>query len=73
MSRALAVVIVVWLEGHTNGMAPVVAPPAPTVRLDHPGGVHFDPLKAISFIPCLRDGPNGSYPSKERKEKTFHQ
>ena len=42
-----AVVVGAW-QGHIRGMASGVAPP--TARLGHPGDVHFDPLKPISFI-----------------------
>ena len=63
-----AVVVAIWLEGHTCGMAPGVEPP--TVRLGHSGDVHFD-LKPISFITWLRNGPivpKWSYPNQTKNE-----
>ena len=66
--RSPAVVVATWLEGHTRGMAPGVAPPSPTARLGHPGDVHSGLLKPISFFPWLRNGPIGakvSYPIKK--------
>ena len=41
-------------------------------RLDHPGDVHFGPLKPISFIPWLCNGqvwPKGPYPNQTNKNK----
>ena len=67
-SRPPAVVVETWLEGHTRGVAPGVAPPSPTARLGHPGDVHSGLLKLISFFPWLRNGPIGakvSYPNKK--------
>ena len=57
-----------WPEGHTRGMAPVVA--RPTVRLGHPVDVYFGPLKPIFFISWLRNGPigpKGSYPNQTKQ------
>ena len=48
-------------------MAPVVEPP--TARLGHPFDVHFDPLKPISFIPWLSNGPNGPKGSSDYSNK----
>ena len=69
-SRSPAVVVATWLEGHTRGMAPGVAPPSPTALLvlGHPGDVHCGLLKPISFFPWLRNGvigPKVSYPNKK--------
>ena len=67
-SRSPAVVVATWLEGHTRGMVPGVAPPSPTARLGHPGDVHSGLLKPISLFPWLRNGPIApkvSYPNKK--------
>ena len=67
-SRPPAVVVETWLEGHTRGVAPGVAPPSPTARLGHPGDVHSGLLKLISFFRWLRNGPivpKVSYPNKK--------
>ena len=57
-----------WRAWHGTGMAPGVEPP--TARLGHPVDVHFGPLKLISFIPWLLNGPiwpKGSYPNQTKK------
>ena len=67
-SRPPAVVVATWLEGHTRGMAPVVAPL--TARPGYLVDVHFDLLKPVSFIPwlCSRPiGPKGPYPNKKKR------
>ena len=60
-----------WLEGHTRGIALVVAPQKD--RLSHPGDVHFDLLKPISFIPWFRNGqgcPKGLFLTKTKKRSS---
>ena len=60
-------VVPTWLEGHSRGMAPVVAPPK--ARPGHPGDVHFGQLKPISFILWFSNGqiePKGCYPNETK-------
>ena len=51
--------VATWLESHhRRGKASGVAPP--TARLDHPGDVHFDPLKVKPRTPQWSEGTEGT-------------